>query len=190
MPASSPAQANSRSTVIVAAGTYGTAVSISGGTYGNNKIVKGGFSGSTWLRAAPGTNTGTISAPGTAVLVDGKTGQVFQQLTITGTNAGLSAGSSVYGVRAINSAGVTLQRVAVSAQAGIAGSGGGTGAVGGNGTTGLNGDGWDNTCNGQFGGNGGTSGGGTWAVPATRRRRRWRRQPGRRLRWRRRPWRV
>ena len=54
------AQTSSRSTVVVGAGTY-PAVSISGAAFGNNKIVKGGFSSSTWLRAAPGSNTVTIS---------------------------------------------------------------------------------------------------------------------------------
>ena len=154
------AQTNSRSTVAVAAGTYGS-VSVTGAAYGNSKIVKGGFSATTWLRAAPGSNVTTISGVGTAVLVDGKTGQVFQQLTITATNTALAAGSSVYGVRAVNSSSVTLQRATVSAAAGVAGSTGAAGAAGGTATAGGNGGGWDNTCNGQFGGNGGNSGGGT-----------------------------
>ncbi|HVJ98091.1 MAG TPA: Ig-like domain-containing protein, partial [Acidimicrobiia bacterium] len=154
------AQTNTRSTVIVAAGTY-PAVSISGGSYGNNKIVRGGFSASTWLRAAPGSNTVTIQGAGTALLVDGRTGQFIQQVNISASNASLAAGSSVYGVRAVNSANVTLQRSAISAAAGVAGAVGAGGVAGGNGVAGGAGEGWDNTCNTQRGGNGGNSGGGT-----------------------------
>lgn len=135
------AQTTGRGTVIVAAASGGTtyaALSITGSTYGNSKTVRGGYDTSTWKRSTPGTNVVTISAAGTAVLVDGKTGQTFEQLSIQGTNSGLAAASSVYGLRAINSSSVTLSRVNVTAQSGVAATATATsGTAGTSGCTGL-----------------------------------------------------
>ena len=145
------AQTTGRATVIVAAASGGTtyaALSIAGSTYGNNKTLRGGYDTSTWKRSAPGTNVATISGAGTAVLVDGKTGQTFEQLSIQGTNSGLAAASSVYGLRAINSSNVTLSRVNVTAQSGVAAT-----ATATNGTAGTSG------CNGAVGVNSNTSNG-------------------------------
>ena len=108
------AQSSGRGNVLVAGGTY-TAATIQGGTFGS-KTITGGYSSSTYLRAAPGTNTATITAGGTAVLVDGFT-ETFRQLTIAGTAAGVVAPASVYGLRAVNGASVTLQRVTVTSAA-------------------------------------------------------------------------
>ncbi len=128
------AQTNGRSRVVVGAGTYG-ATTIQGAGFGN-KTITGGYS-ATYLRAAPGSGTTTISASGTAVLVDNYT-ETFQQLTFTGTNTGIVAPVSVYGLRAIDNANVTLQRVTVSSAAAPAGAAG-TDASGntGNGSNGI-----------------------------------------------------
>ena len=164
------AQANGRSHVVVAAGTYGSVSLTALGTLGA-MTTTGGYSSSTWLRSAPASNTVTISGPGTGLLVDGYT-ETFQQLTVIGTNSGLGAGSSVYGVRAINSANVTLTTVDASAQAGVPGTpgtdatsnagnggGGGTGqGPAGNGNSNRTGGSSGTGVGGRNGGGGGTGG--------------------------------
>ena len=138
------AQTNSRSWVAVAGGSYG-ALSISGASYGNGKFVVGGYNSTTWLRAAPGTNTVTISAVGTAVLIDGKTTNTLQQVTVSATNTGLAAGSSVYGIRLINaSTGTQLDRVVVTAASGVNGTAGTAGT--GNAGAAANGGGGGGAC--------------------------------------------
>ena len=150
------AQALGRSRVVVGGGTYAGGVSLNTATHGNTKTVRGGFStGTTWKHNAPASNVVTVSGAGTAFLVDGDTGITIQNFTINGTNTGLTAGTSVYGLRAINSATVTVQRSVITAAAGIAGTGGSTGTTGSNGSTGTAG-----TTAGTVGGNGGGGGAG------------------------------
>ncbi len=147
-----------RTWVVVASGSYG-ALSVSGATIGNARIVAGGFNSSTWLRAAPGTNTVTIAGSGTAVTVDAKTGETFQQLTISASSTGVT-GDSTYGVRLINtSTGTQLERVIVSAAAGVNGTNGTAGT--GNAGAASNGGGGGGAC-GNCGTRGaaGTSGAG------------------------------
>ncbi len=152
------AKTTGRSRVVVGNGSSFGGVQMSGANYASNKTIRGGFS-STW-RHVPGSNTSTLSAAGTAILVDGFTGITFQQVSITGTNSGLSAGSSVYGLRAINSANVALDRVTVSAAAGVAGAAGSNAtAAGSSGCTGANGGGSSGSTNSGCGGSGGAASG-------------------------------
>jgi hypothetical protein len=145
------AQSNSRTWVVVAAGSYATQLNITGASYGNSKILAGGFSSSTWLRAAPGTNTVTISAAGTAVIVDGHTGETFQQLTMSASKDGV-VGNSTYGMRLINtSTGTQIERVTITAAAGNDGTAGANGS--GNNGAASNGGGGGAAC-----GNCGTQG--------------------------------
>jgi hypothetical protein len=171
------AQSNARNRVVVAAGSY-PALSISGAGFGT-KTTTGGYSASTWLRAAPAGNVVTISAAGTAALVNAYT-ETFQQLTITGTNTGVLAPASVYGLRAIGGASVTLENVTVTAQAAPAGgqgpdavsnagdgSGGGPGqGPAGNNDTNKGGGGGGGGVSSRNGGNGGTGGYGNQAGTA------------------------
>ncbi len=164
------AQANGRSHVVVAAGAY-SAVSLTGLGALGAMTTTGGYSSSTWLRSAAASNTVTISGPGTGLLVDGYN-ETFQQITVIGTNAGLAAGSSVYGVRVVNGANVTLTTVDASAQAGVAGTpgsdatsnagNGGTGGTGqgpaGNGNSNRTGGTAGTGVGGRNGGGGGTGG--------------------------------
>jgi hypothetical protein len=107
--------------VYAAAGSYGRVLAATGvGIYG-------GYDAETWARG-PAFLTSITGAP-EGILADGDTGVVLQLLSVHGDNAG----SSAYGIRAINGSNLTLQRVTATAGAGA------TGAAGANGQAGLNG---------------------------------------------------
>ena len=147
------AKTTGRSRVILGNGSFG-GTQMSGAAYASNKTIRGGFNSTSWLHV-PASNTSTLSAAGTAILVDGFTGITFQQVSINATNSGLLAGSSVYGMRAINSANVTLNKVKITAAAGVAGTAGTNNA--GTATTGANGNGGGGGCD-HCGSGGGAAG--------------------------------
>ena len=147
-----------RNLVVIRAGTYNATVNINATSAA--VTLRGGHNAA-FLRAAPGGSVVTINGSGgfntTGVLVDNRTA-TLQQLTInSGTPSG--AGSSAYGIRAVNGATLTLTNVSVSAANAVAGTNGSNGSGhGGNGTGGGTGG---NAC-GNCGpaGSGGSAGSG------------------------------
>jgi hypothetical protein len=146
-----------RNLVVIRGGTYNATVNI---TATSAAVTLRGGHNSAFLRSAPGVNTVTINGGGgfntTGVLIDNRTA-TLQQLTInSGTPSG--AGSSAYGIRAVNGSTVTLTNVTVSAANAVAGTAGSSGSTGGNGTGGGSGG---NACgNCGPGGSGGSAGSG------------------------------
>ena len=123
-----------RNLIVVRGGSYGGVAVTSGA---NAFTIRGGYS-SAWLRSAPGTNTVTITGSGTGVSISTGPAINLDQLTIaSGTPSG--AGVSAYGVFAVSTGTVTMNRDVVTAAAGNAGaaatvpSGTGTSGAGGNG---------------------------------------------------------
>lgn len=121
---------------ITAAGTNGK-VFIGTGVYAeaaggiaplNGQVIKGGYNQyNGWTRPGSAGVGGVVSpllteidATTQAVLVSGAKTVTLDGLSVLGQNTGLPAGSSVYGVRAVSNAVVTLNNVAATAQAGIA----------------------------------------------------------------------
>ena len=139
--------------VLVAFGSYGR-VSLSSGI-----SIYGGYDPASWQRRDRYPDgLPLISGSGQAVLAESAKDVVLQHLAIRGTTAAGTAGSSTYGVRAIGGSSLTLQRVVVRADDGIAGTQGRTGPAGGTGSKG--GDGGPGACDGvgnPFGGAGGPS---------------------------------
>lgn len=153
--------------VLVAFGSYGHVTAASGvGIYG-------GYDAQTWQRRDryPDGLPEIVSVP-EGLLADGATGVVLQHLAIRGL--AFASQRSAYGIRAINGASLTLQRVLVGAGDGAAGPPGANGRPGANGGRGglpsfagpycdavvdydLGGDGGDSTV-GRLGGRGGTGG--------------------------------
>ena len=122
-----------------------------------------------WQRSAALVNATQIRGSPQGVLADGVTNVTLQLLSVVGA-ANAAPGSSVYGVRAINGADITMASVAVTVPSGVPGSSGAAGAPGANANPGLNG--YGGSCdadagpgglggvgtpgrNGGFGGNGG-----------------------------------
>ncbi|MEJ7791884.1 MAG: hypothetical protein WKF65_07940 [Gaiellaceae bacterium] len=104
--------------VLAAEGSYGRVVLISGvGIYG-------GYDRATWGRSADRITL--IEGAPEAILAVGATGTLLQHVSVRGANAGASA----YGIRAIDGASLTLQRVNVTAGGGAAGAFGAGGAAG------------------------------------------------------------
>jgi hypothetical protein len=139
------AVSDARPEVAVGQGTYG-ALSVTAGQ--GNKTVNGGFDQyAGWLRpgsaGVPGTpnqDLTNIEAGPTAVLVTGATGLTFNGMRMKGSNTSQPAGSTIYGLRAVTGANVTLQNVKVIADAGLGGTNGTNGNSGVNATTGGNGN--------------------------------------------------
>ncbi|WP_307781255.1 Calx-beta domain-containing protein, partial [Rhabdothermincola sediminis] len=144
------AAAAGRPQVAVGAGSYnvGAGLSLASGVR-----LMGGFDQYRgWSRpgtaGAPGTADNTLTtlrgAP-QAALASGAVTATVDGLTLQGTNSGLGAGASVYGLRAVNGAHVTLTNVRTRAEAGLPGTDGAHGANGVNGTAGAEGGtGWEN----------------------------------------------
>ena len=139
--------------VLVAFGSY-RQVSLSSGI-----SIYGGYDPASWQRRDRYPDgLPLISGSGQAVFAESAKDVVLQHLAIRGTTAASIAGSSTYGIRAIGGSSLTLQRVVVRADDGIAGAQGRTGAAGG--TGGKGGDGGPGECDGvgkPFGGAGGSS---------------------------------
>ena len=107
-----------------------------------------------WQRSAAWVNTTQIRGSPQGVLADGVTNVTLQLLSVVGV-AGAAPGSSVYGVRAINGADITLASVAVTVPSGVPGSTGAAGAPGANAAAGNNGSGGSCDAGEGFGGAGG-----------------------------------
>ena len=161
----STAGAQGRPEVAVAAGSYAP---VGGATISASVSVLGGFDeASGWTRPGSAGATGTadrnltqIQGAPQGVTVSGGVSVTLDALTIQGVNAGLGAGASVYGVRAIGaSAGspatVTVNNSKVSAESGTNGT---DSAVNGSNAT-VNGcNGPDGSANSEAG-NGSSCGG-------------------------------
>lgn len=128
--------------------------------------VYGGYDPTTWRRSTELTTTITGAPEG--VLLDGDKNVLLQFVTVSGTGG---SGPNVYGFRAINGSGLSLQRVTVTAAGalvGSAGPGGANGASGGQGQDGRAGKCDDSIPSGavaggsspagRVGGNGGEGG--------------------------------
>jgi hypothetical protein len=115
--------------VLAAAGDYSGAVAVTGAG------IYGGYDGSSWRRST-GSTTRLVGSP-EGLLVDGATGVVVQLVTVVGI-AGVTD-ASAYGIRAVNGAAVTLQRVVVNAGGGLTGARGANGRAGPNGAAGARG---------------------------------------------------
>jgi hypothetical protein len=161
-----------RPDIVAGIGTYdaGTGLDLVGGV-----TVRGGFNQYRgWARPdtlddanTPNERLSEIQGNGQGAVADGDTGVVLESVLIRGRNTGLPAGSSVYGLRAVNGADLDLQNVAVEADAGVAGIDGANGSAGGGGGNGGNGGNGNESCNSQGLGfvftNGGTAGAGARA---------------------------
>jgi hypothetical protein len=123
---------NTGKDVFAAAGAYGHVNAETG------VAVYGGYDPGTWRRST--ALTATIAGAPEGVLLDGDKNVLLQLLTVAGS---VGPGSlSVYGIRAVNGSGLSLQRVTVTAanaQAGLPGPGGTNGAPGGPGQDGNSG---------------------------------------------------
>ena len=94
------------------------------------------------MPGTPDKSITVIEGGPTALLVSASTGVVVNGLSVQGDNTGQPAGTTIYGVRAINGADVALENVAVAADDGVAGQDGAigtTGPDGSNGSSGLTG---------------------------------------------------
>jgi len=121
--------ANTGKDVFAAAGAYDHVNAETG------VAVYGGYDPTTWRRSTQLTTTITGGPEG--VLLDGDKNVLVQLATVSGT---VGSDLSVYGVRAINGSGLSLQRVVVTAAGGLvgaAGPGGANGASGGPGHDGA-----------------------------------------------------
>ncbi len=157
--------------VVISGGSYTGTLTL---TNASALTLTGGFSQSSILRATPGavsgpgttnvvTITGNTTPDATGVIIDASAANRTVTLNQVAINSGTpGTGGSAYGVRALGSSGaptatVTLNRDAITAQAGGAGtsaSNNGTTATGG--TNGTNGTGGCDHC-GSTGGSPGTS---------------------------------
>ena len=133
-------------------------------------VLLGGFdAGNGWSRPGTAGAAGqadeaatTIEGVPQAVTVSGAAWVTFDSLSIKGRNTGLGAGSSVYGVRAIGGAAVSLVNSTVSAAAAIDGVDGVDGPDGASGTNGAGGAMGYEPCGGtNAGGAAGTGGTGS-----------------------------
>ena len=136
--------------VYAAAGAYERVVAATGvGIYG-------GYNPDSWSVRRASLITRIVGLP-EGVLASNVTGVDLQLLSLYGSSAGLSAGSSAYGIRAINNSRLRLQRVTVSAGNGA------SGAVGANGPQGIRGSdgrrGSRGACDSQAQALGGVGGG-------------------------------
>ena len=146
-----------------------------GGTQ-NGRFINGGFDqyagwvrpGAAGVAGTPNPELTNIEGAGTAAVFNGLTGVTFNGLKFHGTNLGLGAGSSVYGVRALTGTTTTFQNVKVIADSGVAGTNGTNAASGASGGNGGNGNLGGEPCtsyipsvvNGGAAGTGGASNGG------------------------------
>jgi hypothetical protein len=139
------------SAVDVAAGTYNEGAGVS---VPSNITIEGGFDPSTWQQSS--SETTTITGSPQAVLANGATGVLLDDLTLQGS-APSGYAQSAYGLRAVNGSSLTLQAVTViggNATAGQAGAGGDQGQGGQNGGTGGNGQS-SGGCTSSYGSGGG-----------------------------------
>ena len=161
-----------RKRVLISSGVYDEGVGA--GLQAKTGVSLYGAYDANWQRSAALVNTTQIRGSPQGVLADGVTDATLQLLSVVGV-ASAAPGSSVYGVRAINGAAITLASVAVTVQSGAPGISGATGAPGANAGAGLNGGGGScdagagsggggggiaSTQFGGFGGNGGPESGG------------------------------
>jgi hypothetical protein len=107
--------------------------------------IYGGYDPGNWSRRSAVLDTSIAGVP-EGILADGATRVVLQLLSVHGQSNGFFT-LSVYGIRAVNGAALTLQRVAITAASssfpgirGIEGSPGGDGGRGENGSDGSCGD--------------------------------------------------
>ena len=153
----STAVSQGRPQVAIASGSYGSTLTVASGTVG----VLGGFEDLVgWSRpgsaSVPGTPlasfTNIDAAPAGAVISGASTNVTLDAITVRGKNTGMSAGTSVYGVRAHSGATVALVNAAADAENGVAGNDGAAGSNGSSGTNGGNG-----VNGGEIGSNGNSS---------------------------------
>jgi hypothetical protein len=116
--------------VLAAAGDYDGVVAVTGVS------IFGGYDAATWQRSAV-RSTRIVGRP-QGVLADKATDVVLQHLQVFG--AAGSGDRSAYGIRAINGASLTLEKVIVTATSGIGGVPGAAGKAGENGANGANGN--------------------------------------------------
>jgi hypothetical protein len=143
--------------VLVAAGTYGGPVVLNAPNVG----IYGAYQAGTWARASG--NIVTVAGVNTPLTLSGANNATLQYLNFQGANA-TGVSTTAYGALVLNSVGVTLDHVAISAGHGTAGSSGTVGATGGAGSNGLQGapgcensSGFCSSCGLPQGGAGGTS---------------------------------
>ena len=143
---------------VAAASLSGKDVYVTGGEFGRVETaggvdIYGGYVAGTWKRDL-NARTRITGAP-EAVLASGDT-VVLQLLTVVGRSEN-RAGSPVYGIRAIASSKLTLQRVTVVAGNGLDGVRGAEGLRGAAGQNGGRGE--AGNCDGEVGGSNGRGGG-------------------------------
>ncbi len=105
--------------ILLAAGTYDAGQN--GVSALDNTRLYGGYSSDFTSRSA--STASTLAGHPQALLVDGKTGVAAQLVSFHGT-ADSTAGSSAYGIRAIDNANLTVTSVAINVGAGAAGAAG------------------------------------------------------------------
>ena len=163
------AVATSKRDVLVASGTYVEQVSIT--TAG--KGLYGGYTAGTWVRSF--STAVTVTGVNTPLSINNAANTVVQGFSFIGANA-TGAGASAYGALLVNSPGVKLERLTISAGSGTAGTAGTAGAAGASGNPGAQGTpgcedsgGLCSSCSIPTGGVGGTSAcgrtGGTGGFP-------------------------
>ena len=134
-PGTKPKPKRQIQTAVTAAALAGKDVYAAAGAYGHVQVAKGvaiygGYDPENWSARSTGLGSAIVGVP-EGILASNATDVVLQLLTVRGSNAG--AGTSAYGIRAINGAALTLQRVTVVASDGAPG---GTGTDGSSGTKG------------------------------------------------------
>ena len=163
------AVAQNKRDVLVASGSYVEQVSITSPDLG----VYGGYTAGTWARSL--ATAVTVTGVNTPLRVSNAANTVVQAISFIGANA-TGAGASAYGALVMNSPGVRLERLTLSACSGTAGTSGAAGTPGASGNPGAQGQpgcedsgGLCSTCASPVGGTGGTSAcgrtGGTGGFP-------------------------
>lgn len=134
------AELEDKSLVLIDGGTYTESVTLASGIG-----LLGGFNAAAgWIRDG---SIAAVQGGSTAVLGDGVTGVLLEQLQIEAA-AGAAAGESSYGVRLIDSSDITIKDSSVQAGDGADGTSGGMGA---NGTDGVDGGDGDRGCESSTG---------------------------------------
>ena len=164
------AAAQNKRDVLVASGTYVEQVVVAS----PGKGIYGGYTAATWTRSL--ASAVTVTGVNTPLRITAAANTTVQAISFIGSNA-TGAGTSAFGAFIVDSPGVTLEALTVSAGSGSAGTNGTNGATGASGTAGAQGQpgcensgGFCSSCALPNGGTGGTSAcgrtGGTGGWPA------------------------